>query len=408
MPALLLARCAMDAAQVDSPASFAGLRVALVGRLAGMPRREAVQMLRARGATVCDARPQDADVVIVGEHELPLLDLAATLDEPLRRAVDAGRARLLTETQLWESLGLVDKAQNVHRLYTPAMLADLVQVPLAVIRRWHRRGLIVPARQVRRLPYFDFQEVATARRLAELLASGMSAQAIERRLEEIRRLMPGIERPLTQLAVIVEGKHLLLRKGEGLLDSAGQMRLDFEPSEAEQSLASSTAETTSTLPLAPPPSPVEHSPEQLCELAAELEEEGDLERAADMYRAALAAGGPKAETCFQLAELLYRQGEMAAARERYSMAIELDEDYVEARANLGCVFAETGREDLAIAAFEGALAFHPDYPDVHFHLARILDSQGEANRAAEHWRRFLALATDSPWADVARERLGQP
>ena len=35
------------------------------------------------------------------------------------------------------------------------------------------------------------------------------------------------------------------------------------------------------------------------------------------------------------------------------MAIELDEDYVEARANLGCVLAEWGQRELAIAAFEG-------------------------------------------------------
>ena len=82
------------------------------------------------------------------------------------------------------------------------------------------------------------------------------------------------------------------------------------------------------------------------------------------------------EICFQLAELLYRQGDASAAMERYYMAIELDEDYVEARANLGCVLAETGRHDLAIAAFEGALAYHPDYADVHYHLARSLDERG--------------------------------
>ena len=57
------------------------------------------------------------------------------------------------------------------------MLADLLHVPVVVVRRWHRHGLIVPTREVRRLAYFDFQEVATARRLADLLATGMSPQA---------------------------------------------------------------------------------------------------------------------------------------------------------------------------------------------------------------------------------------
>ncbi len=35
-------------------------------------------------------------------------------------------------------------------LYTPAMLARLLDVPVAVIRRWHRRGLIAPEIEVAR------------------------------------------------------------------------------------------------------------------------------------------------------------------------------------------------------------------------------------------------------------------
>ena len=143
----------------------------------------------------------------------------------------------------------------------------------------------------------------------------------------------------------------------------------------------------------------------MCRLAAELEEDGQLAAAAEMYRAAMAAGGPKAEICFQVAELLYRLGDLGGARERYYMAIELDEDYVEARANLGCVLAETGQRDLAVAAFEGRCGYHPDYADVHYHLARTLDELGQPERAEEHWRAFLELAPDSPWAEEARARL---
>ena len=84
------------------------------------------------------------------------------------------------------------------------------------------------------------------------------------------------------------------------------------------------------------------SPEEIVQLAGQLEDEGQFEAAAEMYRAAMAAGGPTAEICFLLAELLYQIHDLTAARERYYMAIELDEDYVEARANLGCVLAELG------------------------------------------------------------------
>jgi tetratricopeptide (TPR) repeat protein len=98
---------------------------------------------------------------------------------------------------------------------------------------------------------------------------------------------------------------------------------------------------------------------------------------------------------------------LTAARERYFVAIELDEDYVEARANLGCVLAELGEQELAIAAFQGALAYHDDYPDVHYHLGRILDEVGRPQDAVAHWESYLRLAPTSPWAEEARERLGR-
>jgi tetratricopeptide (TPR) repeat protein len=142
--------------------------------------------------------------------------------------------------------------------------------------------------------------------------------------------------------------------------------------------------------------------------ASLLEDRGDLAQAAEMHRAVMAAVGPQAEVCFQLAELLYRLGDTSGARERYYMAIELDEDYVEARANLGCVLAETGQTELALAAFEGALRFHPEYLDVHYHLARTLDELNRPDEAERHWREFLDLAPDSPWAEEARARLQEP
>ena len=297
-------------------------------------------------------------------------------------------AEIITETQLWQRLGLVEAEQHVHRLYTPAMLAELLQVPVAVVRRWHRRGLIVPRREVRRLPYFDFQEVATARRLAELLAAGMTPQAIEKKLAALARYLPGVERPLAQLSVIVEGKQLLLRQGDGLIAPGGQLWFDFAPSgesalrgaapadDSDRRTASAGIETevagisdSDTLMALPLVRNDAATPAEMLQKAAALEDEGKLAAAVEMYRAVLMGGGPTAEVCFALAELLYQLGDIAAARERYYMAIELDEEYVEARANLGCVLAETGEQELAVAAFEGALAFHAEYADVHFHLA---------------------------------------
>ncbi|MEA1951394.1 MAG: MerR family transcriptional regulator [Planctomycetota bacterium] len=398
-------------------------RVCFVGRLASMSKRDAARLARDHGATVAEKPSTKADLIVVGEESLPLVEdalLDELLDRETRQAFESGALEVIVETELWRRLDLVEIEADIHRLYTPAMLAELLGVPVAVIRRWHRRGLIVPTREVRRLPYFDFQEVATARRLAELLAAGDSPAAIERKLESLARYLPSVRRPLAQLSVIVEGRQILLRQGDGLIEPGGQLRFDFdapptlEITSPEQTPVEQTPVEQMSL-VQPPAAEVSNaelarmarSPDDLFAVAAELEEEGDVASAIDAYRAAMAATGPTAEACFQLAELFYRLDDVSAARERYYMAIELDEDYVEARANLGCVLAETGQLDLAVAAFEGALAFHGDYADVHYHLARALSELGDRKKAHGHWQSFVRLAPDSPWAEEARKQLGE-
>lgn len=397
----------METTQTTEPA-LQKKHVGFLGKLGGMNRREAFRLVRQHGGIpVEDATA--ADIVVVGADELPLDD-DSHLDVTIREAASEGRIELINETDLWNRLGLVDSEQNIRRLYTPAMLAQLLSVPVSVIRRWHRRGLIIPTREVHRLPYFNFQEVSTARRLADLIAAGASPAAIEKKLEKLSRLLPGVERPLAQLSVIVEGRQILLRQGEGLIEPGGQMRLDFDaeplaPEDDESAEHQSDPSHVIQIHDAVFKEPAPLTTDEMVESANQLEDSGQYEEAIEMYRAALMSGGIDAALCFRLAELLYISGDKPAARERYSVAIELDEDFVEARANLGCLLAELGDRDLAIAAFRGAIKYHPEYPDVHYHLARILDDMNEPEESEDHWRQFLTLSPDSPWADEARMRL---
>ncbi len=396
-------------------------RVAFIGKLGGLTKREAHALVRRHGGVPVDRRDGRLDLVVIGAEELPLDD-QELLDERVREEEAAGQLEIINETELWQRLGLVEYEHHVQKLYTPAMLADLLQVPVSIIRRWHRRGLIVPIREVHRLPYFDFQEVSTARQLARLLAAGASPSLIEAKLAELARFVPDVDRPLAQLSVIVEGRQLLLRQGEGLIEPGGQRRFDFDASafnEGEESASQTVTPDANRRPQ----DTLEHAAflrlerhdtetfeerdhAELVGLAADLEDEGEFAGAVEVYRTLLLMHGPNANVCFQLAELLYRLGDRNAALERYYMAVEIDEDYVEARANLGCVLEELGHRELAIAAFYGALQRHPDYPDVHYHLAGVLEECGRFDEVRDHWREFLALAPDSPWASEARVRLG--
>lgn len=403
-----------------------GEYVIFAGKLAGMARREACTLIRDHGGVVVSDGLIDGSVcepdrlatlVVIGDNQPDLgsaLQVNNAAHQRVAKDVSAGRTQLLRESELWQRLGLVgdesSEHQAVQRLYTPAMLAELLNIPVAAVRRWHRRGTLIACRSVRRLPYFDFSEVAVARNLASLYNAGCSLAVIERKLAGLHRSMPEVSRPLSDPSVVVAGRQLILRRGDDLSEPGGQLLIDFDdPTEAEQA-GEVTLSVADTLQFANTDPNEESSTlstfEQLQLDALKWEDRGELSRAVETYRSLLMAAGPTAEFNFALGNLLYRMGDLPAARERFYAAIELDEEYVEARANLGCVLAENNELELAVAAFQGALAFHVDYADVHYHLANALDRLEKHDESALHWQNFLALAPESPWAEMARNRLG--
>lgn len=302
-----------------------------------------------------------------------------------------------------------------EQLYTPAMMAGLLKISPRNIRRWHRMGLLSSIRIAHRIPYFDFEQVQCAKRIAGWVAQGAKPASIQRELQRFGSRVQA--RSLIDLDFVFDGRRLLLRDGGRLVGAHGQLHLDFEDgdSKADQDLHAATLSfndsrhaATQELPRASwmaTENPL--SRDEMLDAAEEHEDAGQLEQAIEWYRVILAQFGPNAEIAFQLAELLYRTGDVTASRERYYNAIEIEEDFVEARVNLGCVLAETGQSDLAIAAFQGALARDDHYPDVHYHLARSLDEIGMTDKATRHWLRFVQLAPHSPWAEEAIERLGR-
>jgi tetratricopeptide (TPR) repeat protein len=399
--------------------SLAGQRVILFGKLASMSRREAEQLIREHGGAVLEQLGTDADLIVVSDESVNLQRLAAdreSFDDDVRAAIARGEVELLHESELWARLGLVDSGPGIERLYTPAMLAELVGVPIAAIRHWQRRGALVAKREVRRLAYFDFEEARVARKLAQLLAAGCSLSTVNRRLDELVRLLPEIARPLLDPTVEVDGRRLVVRREEGRAEPSGQLLIDFDvakpravaPGEGDAGLVAIpfvAADSLRNKSTARPRDSHPYAAADLRSLAAELAESGQPGHAIEAYRAILFSGEFTAEDHFDLAELLYQLGDLSAARERYYVAIELDEDFVEARSNLGCVLSEQGELALAEAAFRGALEYHPDYADAHYHLAKLLDRENRAAEASRHWQLFMNLAPASPWADEARDRI---
>jgi len=379
-------------------------KVYFLGKLSGANRKEATEIVQFAGGNVANRLTADVDLIVVGDENILSQDWNLwndQLDADTREAFEKGILTIISETQFWEQYGNQppDASQT---FYTPSMLVKLTGLPMPVLRRMQRERLIVPVRQVFRLSYFDKEVILPLKIMQNMIEAGLSIPSAIDRLRKIGR-----HRRESFSMVRLEGKDLVVTFDGDCVDQNGQKRFSF--TEAEYVPTQPPARPTLTAdPLAILDSIFEPDPKDpvvLCEAACELESQGNLHGAADLYRAALAAGGANPQINFQLAEILYQQGDLPAARERYFSAIELDEHFVEARANLGCILAELGRDDLAMAAFYGALKLHPDYAEVRLLLGTLLKRQGRIVEAEEQFRLFRELMPEYGGMDDLYEEL---
>lgn len=298
----------------------------------------------------------------------------------------------------------------IRRLYTTALMAEVLGVPPAAVRHWVRGGLLVPARSAGSLEWFDFEQLVAGRHLARLLRAGLSLREIDAKLAG---LAPGGAPAAVRMAerIVADGRRLSIRHGDLLLGPGRQMQFAFYTTPLRARPPEATP-CTAWRPSAPEPSaaslvtrrpcPAAVEATEILDLADELEAAGEFVEAAEALRAVLQAQGPSAQVMFMLAELLYRSGDLTAARERYYAAIEIDPDHLRARTSLGCVLAELGDHELALAALEGVLRQEPGYADAHWHIAGVLRDLSRPAEARHHLGLFLALAPESPWAALAR------
>ena len=79
--------------------SIAGQRIAFVGKLGGLTKREFQQMIRQEGGFVCgrkDLEAADVDLIVIGADQWPPVDPAQLLTPAVQDAVAAGRLEILT------------------------------------------------------------------------------------------------------------------------------------------------------------------------------------------------------------------------------------------------------------------------------------------------------------------------
>jgi tetratricopeptide (TPR) repeat protein len=314
---------------------------------------------------------------------------------------------LINESHWLALLGLNDHREEVHRLYTPAMLSSILGINVHVIRGWARAGLIRPVRSLYRLPYFDFREVSSARRLNELLESGVPRKDLEESLRRLPSVQRGDERPLEQLDILAHRLGVVIRDLHGLMmPASGQRLLDFEkPDAPDTDQEVEGGEEKTSLRFALELGPSEGEPRDWLVEGCRLYDAGRLQEALQAFRQAALDSPNSADVNFQIGECLYRMGYSEGALERYYAAVEHDHDFLEAWTQIGCLHRELDDLPAARQAFVKSLEILPEYPDAHFHLAETLADEGDDAQARRHWQEYLQHDSRGPWADIARQRL---
>ena len=437
---------------------LSGQVVSFTGTLASMTHKAALELVERAGGRGVQALSQGTTLLVIGEEGWALEDdgrASVKLRQALQLVAEGAGIRIVAESDWLQMLGLDERRDEIRRAHTPAMLSRMLNVPVRLIRRWARLGLLRPVRTVGRLPWFDYREAAGARRLAGLLGEGVSAEVIERSLCELSRVLAGTDRSLAQLNLLVHDDQILLRDERGVLNPrTGQRLLDFEggsglpeglsggelgsaggvhgecvgagdPAGAAEGGVLSFAGLAGGVRSESEPWTAEEWFHEGCRLS----ESGEFEQAVTVFRRSLCllgsesgglgvrrAGGwgggeeplqpDPADVNFHLADALYRGGRLEAAVERYYCAIEWAPEFIEAWSQLGCLQAELEEFEAAEESLRAALAIHASNPDVLLSFAQLLDRLGRESEAVEYWRQYLQFDSRGPWSEHARMRAG--
>ena len=351
-----------------------GKTVVLLGGLAAMPRRVAVDELARHGAVTRRGLTRATDLLVVGHQARARLH-GGWLQEVLEKADGLG-VRVISERTLLRALGLL----RISREPTAVSLDELT-----------RRARLAPE-IVRLLTLFDlietdgercsFRALVTAREVARLLDEGLALTAI---LESVGRIgargdSEG-DHPLARHKLICDpdGK-VAVRFAGGFAELDGQMRL-------------------------PLPATDNLSADSLFEAAEEAEEEKDWPAAEHFYRRCTQVDRDDPIAPFNLANVLREQGRMSEAKCHLHQALAIDPNFAEAWYNLAGVVDGEGQRELARAYLLRAVAADPWYGDPMYNLAYWHFVAGRFDEARDWWRRYLDLDPDSEWSNKARKGL---
>jgi tetratricopeptide (TPR) repeat protein len=366
-------------------------KVTFTGKFASMTREEACQIVRQAGGEPTPAVSRRTSFVVVGMEGWPLLP-DGMISSKLKRAEELSRRghsiRIISEEAFLELAGRKTRQQRIFQKAYPAEeVCKLLRLPADTLRRWEQFGLIRSQNGL-----YDFQDLVSLRTIAELVGRGVRPEIIGKSLKALGVVLPGTDRPLAQLRIVVENpKAILVDLGDHLIAPNGQLLINFEAKHKPVGAVIGFGEKVTDT--------------EWFEFGQACEEDESYAEAADAYRKAAARRPYFPEAYFNLGNVLRLMGQPDAAMQAYHSAISQDPQMATAWYNLADVQEEQGQIPQAVHSLLRALEACSAYADAHFNLALCYEKLEQKREAVRHWTAYLKLDPSSQWARIAKRHL---
>lgn len=412
-----------------------------------MKREQALSFLEMVGAVFDRVPTAETNYLVVGEG-VSILNDEGHPTAGLRAAQGlrtvGSEIQIVSETEFLALLGL----EELLRFFTSQQLSRILGIERRELDSWVRRGLIRPAKIVNRLHYFDFAQVVSAKRLQDLIASGVPLARIRSSLEDMQAWLPGTGKSLVQLGILEQDGRLVVRLPDGAIaETSGQLQIPFaaddpairrppesrsgpgtgpmDPGEDAAQSAGFGVESDFAAPSepepglvpSPTPGPVSGSGGRFSPVrdAADPSATGLAKIVAfpePAWRSQDGASGSpdestrsaEAEGWFEQASELEEAGKLEAAVDAYQKALAVDGPAADISFNLGNVLYGLGRRDEAIQRFLQSTEIDPGYIEAWNNLATAYFETDRPEEAVRSLRKSLAV--DPTYAD-AHYNLGE-
>jgi tetratricopeptide (TPR) repeat protein len=278
----------------------------------------------------------------------------------------------------------------------------MLSITARQLAAWEKMGFLSSGES---FGFPDLVALKTLRRLRELR---VPARTIKEAVSSLKLRLEDIDRPLAQLRITTEGRHIAVHVSGSRMEAvSGQLLFDFGEQEIEK-LRAFPMKAAPPEPAASAGKPVidEEKAEFWFQRGLALEETGaPVQAAISAYRKALEANPAAPGALVNLGTILFRQQKWRLAKEHYARAIEADPAYPLAHFNMGNLADEEGDFDAARRHYLEAVRLNPRYADAYFNLALLSERTGDILRAIGYWNTYLKLDTTSSWARAARKQL---